>query len=401
MRGEAGLDERALADARAEVLDWRFKALPPDAYGRTLDEWLATGPLLAGLGTPLLTIDADALAHNISAMAEWCAKAGVRHAPHGKTTMSPALWDRQLRAGAYAISLATAPQLRVARAFGVPAVLLANEIADAAAIRWLAEWAAEGTQVRCLVDSLAGVSLMDDALRDAAGPLEVYVELGAAGGRAGARSLDAAREVAEAVRRAPRLRLAGVSGWDGGVAHDASDADLAKVDDLLSGLRRLHEGLDYETAVPVVTAGGSAYFDQVVAHLADLPGADVVIRSGSYVTHDDGTYTELSPALRGRPGPELRPALRAYARVISRPEPDLAILDIGRRDVPFDAGLPVPLDIPDAAVVQLNDQHAFLPGEVGGRVRLGLSHPCTAFDKWSLIPVCADGIVVDAVRTYF
>ena len=407
MREQARLDEGALDAARGERLDWRFKAMPPGAHGGTLDEWLATRPHLSDLGTPLMTLDADALTHNISAMAEWCSSAGVSHAPHGKTTMAPALWNRQFAAGAVAISLATAPQLRVARAFGVSSVLLANEISDPAALAWLAGWAAEGTEIRCLVDSLAGVSLMDDALRDAAGPLDVCVELGAHGARAGARSADDAREVAEAVLGSARLRLVGVSGWDGGVAHDATPAELSKVDALLSGLRLLHESLKYETDTPVVTAGGSAYFDQVAAHLADLDDAEVVVRAGSYVTHDDGTYVELSPGLRGGSGPVLRPALRAYGRVISRPETDLAILDIGRRDVPFDAGLPIPLDLPSAAIVQLNDQHAFLSGgldglAIGDRVRLGISHPCTAIDKWNLIPVCdAEGNVVDAIRTYF
>lgn len=57
----------------------------------------------------------------------------------------------------------------------------------------------------------------------------------------------------------------------------------------------------------------------------------------------------------------------------------------------------------------LNDQHAFLRGgdvAVGDAVCLGLSHPCTAFGKWSLIPVVDDAEaaaprVVDLVRTFF
>ncbi|GLZ79492.1 alanine racemase [Actinorhabdospora filicis] len=394
------LDESILRGERDIRLDWRWKAVPPSAHGLTLDEWLATRPRLDDLGTPLLTLDADALAHNITAMAAWCAERGVLHAPHGKTTMAPAIWDRQLRAGAHALSLATVPQLRVARAFGVPRVLLANELADAASARWIAEG---DTEVWCLVDSADGVAVLDAA----GAPLRVLVELSAPGGRAGARSVEDAREVAAAVTASRNLSLAGVSGWDGGVAHDASAADLAKVDDLLNGLRTLHESLDYGVDRPIVTAGGSVYFDQVADHLAGLAGADVLVRSGSYVTHDDGTYAELSPGLRGHSGPALRPALRAYGRVISRPEPDLAIVDAGRRDVPFDNGLPIPLDLPGARVTQLNDQHIFLAGEldgvrVGDRVRFGISHPCTAFDKWDLIPVLdAEGVVVDAIRTYF
>lgn len=60
-------------------------------------------------------------------------------------------------------------------------------------------------------------------------------------------------------------------------------------------------------------------------------------------------------------------------------------------------------------VTALNDQHAFLRDSgalVGEVVRLGLSHPCTAFDKWTLIPVLDDADapnprVVDLVRTFF
>ena len=39
---------------------------------------------------------------------------------------------------------------------------------------------------------------------------------------------------------------------------------------------------------------------------------------------------------------------------------------------------------------------------VGDLVGCGISHPCTAFDKWRLIPVVDDNYgVVDAVLTYF
>ncbi|MDX6230957.1 MAG: hypothetical protein QOI76_4347, partial [Frankiales bacterium] len=98
--------------------------------------------------------------------------------------------------------------------------------------------------------------------------------------------------------------------------------------------------------------------------------------------------------------------LHAWGRVLSRPEPRLAILDLGKRDVPYDLDLPVPLDLPGARTVSVNDQHLFLELagddlEVGDVVRLGLSHPCTAFDKWQLIPMVRHGVVVELVRTYF
>ncbi|MGH8794900.1 MAG: amino acid deaminase, partial [Stackebrandtia sp.] len=204
-------------------------------------------------------------------------------------------------------------------------------------------------------------------------------------------------------------RLVGVAGYEGAVAHDAEAGSLAAVDEFLRQLRALHDALEYETDTPMATAGGSQYFDQVADVLGPLSarGVEVVLRAGSYVAHDDDLYARMTPVARGRGGPALRPALRALATVLSRPEPDLAILDAGRRDLPFDCGLPIPLDLPGAAVVELNDHHALVRGavsgvEVGSTVRLGVSHPCTAFDKWSLIPVVDDEeAVVDAVRTFF
>ncbi|SDG74922.1 D-serine deaminase, pyridoxal phosphate-dependent [Sinosporangium album] len=413
-----GIDAAAVHALRSETLDWRFKAIPGDAAGATVAEFLAGAPTLDRLGTPLLTLDAAALTHNIDLMARWTEDAGLTLAPHGKTTMAPALWQRQLDAGAYGISLANLPQLRVARAFGVQRLMLAGSLLDPAGLAWVGAELDADPRFSFLswVDSAASVRLMDAALR-AAGtvrPVEVCVELGAPGGRTGARDLREALEVGAAVRAAPTLRLAGTAGYEGALAHDASPESLDTVDAYLARLADLHDRLDHETTDPVLTAGGSAYFDRVAAVLGHLP-TRVVLRSGAYVVHDDGFYRAISPFSRGVGKEPLRSAMYGFARVISRPEPGLALLDAGKRDLPFDEGLPEPHSVcgrgagpvRGAAVTAVNDQHAFLslaPGSDlahGDVVRLGLSHPCTALDKWSLIPVVDGERVVDLVRTFF
>ncbi|MEU1421862.1 alanine racemase [Kitasatospora sp. NPDC005751] len=421
-----GIDTGAVAALADEVLDWRFKALPPAAWGSTVRDYLATGPTLAGFGTPLLTLDAAALDHNVRTMADWCAKAGVALAPHGKTTMAPALWQAQLDAGSHGITLANLPQVRVARAFGVRRILLANTLLDPAGLGWLAgELAADPSfAFVSWVDSTESVRLMDEALRavGAERPVEVLVELGGPGGRTGARGVDAAVEVAAAVLRAPTLRLAGIGGYEGALAHDAGADGLATVRGYLRALADLHGRLAggyADGAPPIVTAGGSAYFDLVVEELAALPEASVVLRSGAYVAHDDGFYRGISPLGRGAGPTPFRGALHGWARVVSRPEPQLALLDAGKRDLPFDEGLPEPqlvrggtvLTGTAARVTALNDQHAFLRdagdlAPVGAVLRLGVSHPCTAFDKWTMIPVlddasAADPKVTGLIRTYF
>ena len=388
----------------------------------------------AGLSYPLLTLRESALTHNIDAMAAYCRAAGVGLAPHGKTTMAPQLAARQLAAGAWGITVATIGQLQTYRMFGVSRLLLANEMVDPAGMSWLAGQlnADPDLEVLCFVDSTDGVAHLDRQLRQhrVERPLRVLVELGHARGRTGARTHGEALAVAAAAKRTPTLDVAGVAGWEGGLGHHADPATLDRVAAYCRALRGLTDDL-HEAGLtgdrPVLTAGGSAFFDVVVAELtaAGRPETQpqVILRSGGYVTHDHGFYAGISPAVRNTAGRlTLRPALELWAPVLSRPEPGLALLCAGRRDVSFDAGLPVPLRVRvqdhathrgaeavDAMkVTALNDQHAFLsvPDDSGLRsgdlVCLGISHPCTTFDKWRVIPVVDDTEhVTDVIHTFF
>jgi D-serine deaminase-like pyridoxal phosphate-dependent protein len=218
------------------------------------------------------------------------------------------------------------------------------------------------------------------------------------------------------VRASSALRLVGVGGYEGSLGHDRSAEAIAAVSGYLDSIVELVDRIDWDGLVPIATAGGSAYFEVVAERLAPLLGrATVVLRSGAYQVHDDGFYDGISP-FAGGPN-QLRAAMHAWTRVISRPEPGLALLDAGKRDVPFDEGLPRPQLVRgrgpiEAAVEKTNDQHSYLriadadPLRVGDVLRLGLSHPCTAFDKWKLIPMLDDAdavnpTIVDLVRTWF
>ena len=420
----------------ADRLDGLQKSLPAEAEGGTVADFLAGRPRLSAFSTPLLVLDDAALDHNTSRMAGWCAERGVGLAPHGKTTMAPALWRRQLDAGAWGITVANASQLWVAVAAGVSRVLLANALVDPVALVRLADEldADPGLDVLSWADSVDTVTAMEAALA-AAGPvrpLSVLVELGAPGGRTGARDRPPPSPSPRRSRPLAQLTLAGVAGYEGALAHDATPAALATVRAYLRELAALHAALRDAGAYAgpvVVTAGGSAYFDDVADVLAPVADdrATVLLRSGAYQVHDDGFYRGISPLARGgAEGEPFRSAMHAWARVVSRPEPGLALLDAGKRDVPYDLDLPEPqlaaeqLGAPvrplPGEITAVNDQHAFLrldpadPLRVGHVVRLGLSHPCTAFDKWRWIPVVEGGdparddpdpVVVELVRTYF
>ncbi|WP_436497527.1 alanine racemase [Actinokineospora sp. HUAS TT18] len=420
----ARIDRAAVARLADERLDWRFRSIPDSLFGLTVAEAAARRADLfdSGFVGPMVVLDGPAIEHNLATMAGWCADRGVLLAPHGKTTMAPALFARQLDHGAWAITAATAGQLRVYRAFGVSRVLVANEFLDPAGLRWLAgELADPDFEVTCWVDSVRGVELMTEAWSGTR-PLDVLVEVGVAGGRTGVRDVGTAQAVAAAIAASPALRLVGVGGYEGPASSDASADGLAAVSAYLDRLRETVFALAavFETDQVIVTAGGSAFFDQVADALTGPWPVPVVpvLRCGTYLTHDDGFYREVSPLgerPRLRAAAPLRSALRAWAQVISQPEPGLALLAAGKRDLPYDLGLPEAQIVRNAnetrtivrrQTTALNDQHAYLRGvdvSVGDWVGLGLSHPCTTFDKWNLLPVVdADGrTVVDFVRTFF
>ncbi len=427
----------ALVPAGDPVLGPACKGLPPRAWGLSVAGFVATRPRIDEFTTPVMTLDESALAHNLGVVADWCARAGVALAPHGKTTMAPQLWRRQLDAGAWGITLATPWQVQVGRAAGLSRVLLANALVDPVGIEWVcAEQDADPAfSVTCWADSLSTLQAMSGPLAQAAPrrPLDVVVELGADGGRTGARSVETALDVARAVYASPLLRVAGVGGYEGALAHDRSAEGLSAVRAYLDDVAELHRRVDaeelYEGDGALVTVGGSAYPDEVVDRCGALADPDgvrgtpttVLLRSGANLIHDDGLYADVSPL-----ADTLRSAMHTWVRVVSRPEPALALLDAGRRDVPYDSGLPVAQLVRGVAaavgarwldgstVTALNDQHAFLrlahddhdALPVGTVVRLGLSHPCTAFDKWRVIPVVDDAgaaqpRVVDLVSTWF
>ncbi|MFH8464476.1 amino acid deaminase [Streptomyces sp. NPDC017991] len=422
-----------LASLADEPVDHRFKGLPPDAEGLTVGELAAERRNLfsGGFTTPLLALSAERLEHNLRLMETYAERHGLVFAPHGKTSMAPQLFWRQIEHGAWGITLAVPHQVRVARAFGVQRVFLANELVDSAALAWVSAQLAADPEFRfvCYVDSVRGVELMDAALRGVSSPpVDVVVELAAGeGARTGVRTEAECGVVADAVAGVETLRLVGVAGYEG----EVPDADPERVRAWLRRLTALAVEFDKAGRFAgagldeiVVSAGGSAWFDAVADVFAELPELSLpalkLLRSGAYVSHDDGHYREVTPFVRVPEEGALQPAFRLWAQIVSRPSAEQAFANAGKRDAAYDLDLPVvqvvrgeggeggELRADGVSISSLSDQHAWIRTgagvelQVGDWVGMGLSHPCTSFDKWQLIPVVEqDGTVVDYVRTYF
>ena len=315
---------------------------------------------------------------------------------------------------------------------GVGRVLIANQVVVAGEIDWLAAATADGFQVYCYVDSLAGVDIIESQLTTtgSSASLPVFVELGIAGGRTGARSVAAALTVAEAAHQSSHLTLAGVSGFEGILGPIGGRSAAGVVTDFLDQIVELAEAIDARgwfgsTSETILTAGGSSYFDHVLDRFqrAQISGPKrIVLRSGCYITHDDGAIHAASPmgeVPRTGHDEHLHPALKVWGVVLSRPEPTRAIVGIGKRDASTDGLFPLvkkvrrrgsyQVELVDQhRVVAVNDQHSFLdldaadPLAVGDLVGFGISHPCTTFDKWRAIPIVSDDYtVLEIAETMF
>ena len=423
------------------VIGGQLKGIPPGIDSIPIGQIAGLGwNLLRGdLPLPAAVIRESALQRNSRWMQQFLRFSGALLCPHGKTTMSPYLFRRQLDDGAWGITISTVQQLCVTRRYGFKRILMANQLVGRVEIRYVFDEMAKDPEFDffCIVDSTDGVARLAEAARERppSCPLQVLIEGGYAGGRTGCRTVQEALQVARLVKQNnPYLALCGVEGYEGTLQSSEGSDTVERVRNFVRFLTSVavtcvEEDL-FAPGPILLSAGGSAFYDLVVEtfNAAPLGGRQkVILRSGCYLTHDSGMYQKLDEALRSRlpncehlgPGPV--PALEIWTYVQSVPEPNLAILTAGRRDCSHDAGLPVPIkrfrsgdyDAPvrlnsDYQLTGLNDQHAYLrvPSansvRVGDMVALSISHPCTTFDKWRILFLVDDNYqIISAIETYF
>ncbi len=425
--------------SEALFLDDRIRGVPPGTDALPLDAVGAQGwhPAEGRMALPVLTLDEAAFAHNHDLMLRYAAQHGAKMAPHAKTPMAPALAAALVEAGAWGTTVADIRQAAVMLRAGLTRLIIANEVGGRGGAGRLAELVRAWPQaeIYAFVDSVASVEALAAAWAGGEiAPLRVLPEVGL--GRAGARSPELATALIDAIAAAPGLLLSGVAAYEGAAAQPTPERTATAIEDVLSRAEALFRAVRRKVGPErhlVLTAGGSVFFDRVVAALGPLVAADgradLVLRSGAIFFNDHGVYERALAALDGRGGFRLdddvtpaakafRPVLRLWAEVLSRPEQDLAICGMGMRDVSFDLDLPRPLKLfrdgvargaaNGLRVTKLNDQHAFVtvePGQdvaVGDVIEFGISHPCTCLHLYRYVfGLDQAGRVRHAYPTYF
>jgi D-serine dehydratase len=378
---------------------------------------------------PAAVLYRDRLENNIQWMRRFATAYGARLAPHGKTTMVPRLFQMQMEAGAWGITLATVQQTLAAHAHGVPRVLMANQLIGQANMRAIAQLLRDpGFDFYCLVDSAAQAEQLGEYFSQCSLRLQVLIELGVEGGRAGVRNHQQLESLLESLARwKESMCLCGVEIYEGVLDDEPTIREFLR--HAVDTTRRLQREERFQRSPVLLSGAGSAWYDVVAEEFsAAMTNGDVevVLRPGCYLTCDVGSYRSAQErilacnAVAQKMDGDLLPALQIWAYVQSIPEPHRAIVAMGKRDAAFDSGLPVPAlhfrpgwteprVTPSAwSLTRMMDQHAYLQISSGDDLRVGdmigfdICHPCLTFDKWRTIAVLdARYCVVDIVQTFF
>lgn len=398
-------------------IDESQKNFPLAFHGKSIKKFIKSKPNLfqANFQFPMMVLKESALENNIAVMAKYCKSVGAELAPHVKTTMSPQIAQLQVDAGAWALTVANFWQAEIFRKFGFKRLIIANEVLESTAIAKIATLNSKNkAEIIFYVDSLAGLEIVK-AGTPADGKINLFIEIGTDNGRGGVRDLALVKSIAQAIKTDPRLNLRGVTGFEGAVPTAARSAEgESAVHEFCQKIVAAGE-VAYEFKSDdlfIVSAGGSAYFEIVAEELGKFSKPRMLLlRSGGYVTHDHIYYEEVYPAKST--GAPLLPAIEVWSQLLSAPESDFGVLNLGKRDIGCDLHNPLPIAKYQGKVVKftgkiekLNDQHGFMRSSdkfaVGDLIGLGISHPCTTFDKWRLIPLVNDNYdVVDCIHTFF
>ena len=360
------------------------------------------------LPLPAAIIRQSALHNNIYWMQTFAERAGLKLAPHGKTSMTPEIFKRQLAAGAWGLTVATPYQATIAAQAGASKIILANQLVGQGNMAIIANLLRQGVAVYCCIDDATNVQQLSAFFSQQDCQLPCLIELGTLAGRCGLRHGDACLSLASEIQQSAGLLLAGLEFYEG-IAKDEAGVRQWVAEAAALCLQLQQHFIAPRTAL--LTGAGSVWYDIVAEVLKSLPtqhGIEVVLRPGCYISHDHQLYAKAQQQVMARSalaqqlGGDLQPALEVAAFVQSLPEPGLAVLGLGKRDIAHDAGMPqvlalyrdgkrLPFDPANGQTERIMDQHCFWPYpadlqlQVGDVVLLGGSHPCLTFDKWRSI----------------
>jgi 3-hydroxy-D-aspartate aldolase len=307
----------------------------------------AVGQPLAAIDTPALVLDLDAFEANLATLNRAVGKR-VRVRAHAKTHKCPDIARRQIAAGAVGVCCQKVSEAEALVEGGVQDVLVSNEIVGAPKIARLAALS-KRARIGVCVDNLENLA----DLRNSGASLDVYIEIEVGMNRCGIAPGAAAVALAREIKGT--LRFAGLHAYHGRAQHVRSMAERKASIERAADAVRLTKSLLKESSIdcPIVTGAGSGTF------MFELEsGVWDEIQPGSYVFMDaDYARNEWAAPL-----PRFTHALFVLATVMSRPKPQVAIVDAGLKASSVDSGMPTVWERPGLTYTHASDEHGWVEG---------------------------------------
>ena len=352
------------------------------------------GMRLEEVDTPALILDLDAFESNLKRLADAVPRR-VRVRAHAKTHKCPEIGKRQIAAGAVGVCCQKVSEAEAMVDGGIKDVLISNEIVGGVKLERLAALA-KRAQLGVCVDNADNVRDLETAMQRAGARIDVYIELEVGMRRCGVAPGGPAVELAKVIAASPSLRFAGLHAYHGRAQHIRSMEERRAVIGSAAAAVRMTKALLEKNGIPcqTVTGAGSGTFMFEVEM-----GAWDEIQPGSYIFMDwDYARNEWAP-----PMPRFEHALFVLATVMSRPGPDLAVVDAGLKASSVDSGMPAVWERPGLSYTHASDEHGWVeigphaakPG-LGDKLLLVPGHcdPTVNLYDWY---VCVRGGVVEAL----
>jgi len=328
------------------------------------------------LPTPCVVIRADVVRRNIRKLADYAASAGFAVRPHSKTHKLRPVAEMQLAAGAIGLAAAKVSEAEAISVAGED-VLLAYPPVDRIRAERVAKLAGD-RNVRAALDSQAALEMISSAAAAAGTVVGLLVDLDVGLGRTGVQTPEEALALAQAVERAPHVRLDGIMIYPGHIGELPAEqsAGLQAVRALLDETLDLWQRHGLKAAI---VSGGSTptlYQSHEIPRVTEL-------RPGTYVFNDmntvHGGHCELEECAAG-----------VVTTVVSDSVPGQVVLDSGSKTLARDLCYPAlergfghVVEFPDARVIKLSEEHAQLDvracesrPKVGDRVTVIPNHIC-------------------------
>jgi D-serine deaminase-like pyridoxal phosphate-dependent protein len=334
--------------------------------------FLALGTPKEELDTPALVIDLDRFEANVADVASLCRQHGVAWRPHAKGHKSPDIARRLIEAGAIGLTCAKLGEAEVFAAAGITDLLIANFLAGPRKIERLVELRRKADPIICL-DSIDQAVPISAAMHAAGQRVRAILEVDIGLERAGVLPGKPAVELAKHVAELPGIELVGVMGYEGHLLTVENQGEKAAR--ICAALGQLVETAERITAAgmpcPIVSCGGTGSLPFAVAQ----PGITEVQAGG--VMFMDAFYRHKC-RIDG-----FRYALTILTTIVSRPAPDRAIIDAGRKTMNIEIAMPLAVGREEVTVDRLSAEH--------GSLKLGPSaQDLKIGDRLEFIPGYAD-----------